>query len=82
MMNIEDARKLANVEFTKYFQPVLDNPKSPAITLQEFEDGVDKLKVKLLETTGYHLDKFYVNPVGGGIWEITAIFKEDKKVTA
>lgn len=73
-MKIEEARKIANEKFTKLIQPLLDDP-SLAQNEDLFKAQVDALSAQIAKETGYEVERYYINPLGLGIFEITTVFK-------
>lgn len=73
MMEIEEARKIANQKFITFMQPYLDDPESmpePEIFIVEAE----KVKAEIEQETGRTVHRFFVHPLGFGLYEIATVF--------
>lgn len=77
-MNIEEARRIANEKFTKLIQPLINQP-SPELGEGVFEAQAQALIKEIAQETGYEVDRFYVQPLGYGMYEVTTIFRHGEK---
>jgi hypothetical protein len=71
---VEEARRIANDKFLRLLQPLIDDsPLEPDPSTTQAE--VTALIAEIRQETGFEVERFYVNPLGFGMYEVTTVFK-------